>query len=119
MEYYDAGPLSTGSAADERLGVVLDPAEGRNIAQTLGAGKAIILQDHGLLTVGQSLRRLSIAMERSCQTELAARAAGDPRMIAPADAQKTRGQVGSPMAGWFSFQPLWQKIVRHEPDLLH
>jgi hypothetical protein len=40
-------------------------------------------------------------------------------MIAPAEAQKTRDQVGSPMAGWFSFQPLWQKIVRQEPDLLH
>lgn len=58
-------------------------------------------------------------MKRSCQTELAARAAGEPRMIAPAEAQKTRHQVGSPMADWFSFQPLWHKIVRLEPDPLH
>jgi ribulose-5-phosphate 4-epimerase/fuculose-1-phosphate aldolase len=53
---------------EEYTGVVLDPAEGRNIAQTLGAGKAIILQNHGLLTVGQSVEAAIwwfIAMERS------------------------------------------------------
>lgn len=33
-------------------GVVLDPDEGRRIAAHLGDGKAIILQNHGLLTVG-------------------------------------------------------------------
>ena len=30
---------------------------------------------------------------------------------------RARGQVGSEMAGWFQFQPLWQKISREEPDL--
>ena len=26
--------------------------------------------------------------------------------------------VGTEFAGWFSFQPLWQKITREQPDLL-
>jgi len=30
----------------------------------------------------------------------------------------TAGQVGSHMAGWFSFQPLFDRIVREQPDLL-
>jgi hypothetical protein len=30
----------------------------------------------------------------------------------------TRGQLGHSPVGWFQFQPLWQKIVREEPDLL-
>ena len=37
-------------------GVVLDREEGRRIAECLGDGKAVILQNHGLLTV--CLRRM-------------------------------------------------------------
>jgi len=29
----------------------------------------------------------------------------------------TRGQVGTHGAGWFQFQPLWQRITREQPDL--
>lgn len=36
-------------------GVVLDREEGRRIAEHLGGGKAIILQNHGLLTVGETV----------------------------------------------------------------
>lgn len=35
-------------------GVVLDREEGRRIAECLGDGKAAILQNHGLITVGLS-----------------------------------------------------------------
>jgi hypothetical protein len=33
-------------------------------------------------------------------------------------ARRTRDQVGSHLAGWFSFQPLFERIVREQPDLL-
>jgi ribulose-5-phosphate 4-epimerase/fuculose-1-phosphate aldolase len=36
-------------------GVVFDREEGRRIAEHLGDGKAIILQNHGLLTVGETI----------------------------------------------------------------
>ena len=36
-------------------GVVFDREEGQRIAQHLGDGKAIILQNHGLLTVGETI----------------------------------------------------------------
>jgi hypothetical protein len=32
-------------------------------------------------------------------------------------ARVTHGQVGSPVACYFSFQPLWDWITREEPDL--
>lgn len=35
-------------------GVVLDREEGRRIAKALGNGKAVILQNHGLLTVSET-----------------------------------------------------------------
>ncbi|NMP24157.1 class II aldolase/adducin family protein [Sulfobacillus harzensis] len=106
----------------EYTGVVLDPEEGRRIAKTLGSSKAIILQNHGLLTVGQSVEEAAfwfITMERTCQTQLTAEAAGQPKLIDPHFAAMTHSQIGNPLAGWFSFQPLWEMIVREEPDLLN
>ena len=58
-----------------------------------------------------------ITMERSCQAQLLAEAAGAPVPIDPANAQLTQTQVGSHLAGWFSFQPLYARIAREQPDL--
>jgi ribulose-5-phosphate 4-epimerase/fuculose-1-phosphate aldolase len=105
---------------DDYTGVVLDTEEGRRIARTLGDRKAIILRNHGLLTVGQSVDEAVwwfITMERTCQAQLMAEAAGTPVKISPENAALTRTQVGSSIAGWFSFQPLWDRITREQPDL--
>jgi ribulose-5-phosphate 4-epimerase/fuculose-1-phosphate aldolase len=102
-------------------GVVYDVSEGQRIASTLGAGKAIILRNHGLLTVGRTVDEAAwwfITMERSCQVQLLAEAAGKPVRIDHKSAIVAREQVGSPMAGWFQFQPLWARITREQPDLL-
>lgn len=102
-------------------GVVYETSEGDRIAQALEHRKAVILQNHGLLTVGQTVDEAAwwfITMERSCQAQLLAEAVGTPKKIDAADATLTRQQVGSHMAGWFQFQPLWARIVREQPDLL-
>ena len=106
---------------DDFTGVVLDPAEGRRIAAALGPRKACILQNHGLLTVGQSVEAAAwwfITMERSCQAQLLAEAAGTPKLIRPEVAALTRDTVGTEQAGWFNFQPLYQSILAEQPDLL-
>ncbi|MGA8309007.1 MAG: class II aldolase/adducin family protein [Terriglobales bacterium] len=102
-------------------GVVYKTSEGERIAQALGDKKAVILRNHGLLTVGRTVDEAAwwfITMERSCQAQLMAEAAGQPVKIDAADAAITHQQVGSHMAGWFQFQPLWSRIVREQPDLL-
>ena len=66
---------------DDFTGVVLDAEEGKRIAHALGDNKAVILRNHGLLTVGQSVDEAAwwfITMERSCQAQLLAEAAGTP-----------------------------------------
>ncbi len=81
----------------------------------------MILRNHGLLTVGSSVDAAVwwfVAMDRSCQAQLLAQAAGPLVLIDPEQARKTHGQVGSEVAGWFSFQPLYDRIVAAEPDLL-
>lgn len=102
-------------------GVVLDTSEGDRIAATLGDRKAVILQNHGLLTVGHSVDEAAwwfITMDRSCQVQVMAEAAGKPVLIKPEVAQLAQTQVGTPYSGWFCFQPLYDKIVREEPDFL-
>ncbi len=106
---------------DDYTGVVLDLEEGKRLAHALGECKAVILRNHGLLTVGQSVDEAAfwfITMERSCQAQLLASAAGNPVLIDPDMARLTAGQVGGHAAGNFGFQPLYQKIVREQPDLL-
>jgi ribulose-5-phosphate 4-epimerase/fuculose-1-phosphate aldolase len=106
---------------DDYTGVVLDLEEGKRLAHALGDYKAVILRNHGLLTVGHSVDEAAwwfITMERSCQAQLLAEAAGKPVLIDPEMAKVTQGQVGSHIAGWYSFQPLFQRIVREQPDLL-
>ncbi len=56
-------------------------------------------------------------MERSCQAQLLAEAAGTPLLIDDEGARYTRDRTGYPMAGWFSFKPLWDEIVLSDPDL--
>jgi ribulose-5-phosphate 4-epimerase/fuculose-1-phosphate aldolase len=109
------------SVFDDYTGVVLDTEEGKRIAHALGDHKAVILRNHGLLTVGHSVDEAVwwfITMERSCQAQLLASSAGSPVLIDPEMARLTRTQVGSHLAGWFSFQPLFDRIVRQQPDLL-
>jgi ribulose-5-phosphate 4-epimerase/fuculose-1-phosphate aldolase len=106
---------------DDYTGVVLDIEEGKRIAHALGENKAVILRNHGLLTVGHTVDEAAwwfITMERSCQVQLLAEAAGTPKQIDAEMAALTGTQVGSHLAGWFSFQPLYQRIVAEQPDLL-
>jgi ribulose-5-phosphate 4-epimerase/fuculose-1-phosphate aldolase len=106
---------------DDFSGVVLDDTEGEKIAAALGDSKAAILQNHGLLTVGDSIEAAAwwyITMERSCQAQLLAEAAGTPKLIGHAVALQTRETVGSALAGWFSFQPLYDVITAEQPELL-
>jgi ribulose-5-phosphate 4-epimerase/fuculose-1-phosphate aldolase len=100
--------------------VVVEEAGGKALADGLGPHKAAIHQNHGLFTVGQSVDEAAwwfITMERSCQAQLLASAAGAPLLIAPEGARYTRDLTGHPLAGWFSFQPLWDEIVRTDPEL--
>jgi ribulose-5-phosphate 4-epimerase/fuculose-1-phosphate aldolase len=102
-------------------GVVNGLDEGDQIATTLATHKAVILQNHGLLTVGASVDEAVwwyITMDRSCRVQLDAQAAGEPRLIPHEVAKLTHSQIGSSMVGWGAFQPLYERIVKEEPDLL-
>ncbi len=101
-------------------GVVYDTSEGDRIAEVLGTHKAAILQNHGLLTVGSTVDEAAwffISMDRCCQSQLLAEAAGKPVPIGHESALIAQQQVGNPRVGWFQYQPLWDVISREQPDL--
>jgi ribulose-5-phosphate 4-epimerase/fuculose-1-phosphate aldolase len=105
---------------DDYTGVVLNTEEGKRIAVTLGEKKAVILRNHGLLTVGNSVDEAVwwfVTMNRSCQAQLMAEAAGKPVQIEPETARLTKSQVGSSAVAWLSFQSMYDMIARQEPDL--
>ena len=105
---------------DDYTGVVLDKEEGERIAAALGDNKAAILRNHGLLTVGTTVESAAwwyITMERTCQAQLLAEAAGKPVLIDPENCENTYKTVGSELAGWFSYQPLLSVISAEQPDL--
>jgi ribulose-5-phosphate 4-epimerase/fuculose-1-phosphate aldolase len=105
---------------DDFRGVVNDLEEGKRIGAALGPHKAVILRNHGLLTVGRSVAETVwwfITMERSCQAQLLAMAAGTPKLIDRETALQVREQIGTSEAGWFQARPLWDQIVLSDPDL--
>ncbi|MFM1652023.1 class II aldolase/adducin family protein [Brevibacillus sp. B_LB10_24] len=106
---------------DDYTGVVYEVDEGQRIAQALGSNKALILRNHGLLTVGLSVEEAVwwfISMERCCQTQLMAEAVAKPILIDHEHAKLTATQVGFHQAGDINFQPLWERVLREEPDFL-
>ncbi|SDH78440.1 Ribulose-5-phosphate 4-epimerase/Fuculose-1-phosphate aldolase [Alteribacillus persepolensis] len=103
-------------------GVVYEGEEGQKIVETLGNRKGVILGNHGLLTVGQSVEEAAwwyISMERCCQSQLMAESVGKPKLIDHEKAKLTSQQVGAPWAGEAQFNLLYDRIVKEQPDLLN
>ncbi len=106
---------------DHFNGVVFDPRDSEAMCAALGARKALILKNHGLLTVGASVEEAAfwfISMEDCCRVQLLAEAAGTPSSIDDETARFTRNQTGLPQTGWRMFQSLYDLIVAKEPDAL-
>lgn len=108
--------------ADGGGAVVLDPDDGASMAASLADKKALIHQNHGLITCGGSVDAAIwwfVALERCCQSQLLADAAGTPIEVADHLAQAGYDQQGHDLAGWFQFQPFWDLLMRDEPDFLN
>jgi len=101
-------------------GIVLDREEGKNIARALGNGKAVILQNHGLLTVGNSIDEAAfwfLSLDKTCMAQLLVDAAsagsGNKKiLISDEEAAYTYEQVGTPAKGWLAFQPYYDELLQ-------
>jgi ribulose-5-phosphate 4-epimerase/fuculose-1-phosphate aldolase len=107
---------------DETGVLVTDASEGAALATALGGHKAAILRNHGLITVGETVEAAVwwfVSMERCCQAQFLAESVARPLQIDPENARAARAVNGTAFTGWFQCQPLWQRILREQPDLLN
>ncbi|MGL6244266.1 class II aldolase/adducin family protein [Pseudomonas sp.] len=89
--------------------VVLSGDEGTRIGRALGTSKSAIMLNHGLLTVGSSVEAAAyrfIAMERCCQIQLLAQAAGTVHALPDEEARQVKSQLGSDYVAWLGFRGL-------------
>ncbi|CAO3617589.1 unnamed protein product [Mucor hiemalis] len=108
-------------------GVVYDKEEGERLVKALGpTNKALILQNHGLLTTGKTVDEAIwafVTMERSCHSQLMAEAAHvngykDLKIIPDDVAKATFNNIGDARAGYAQFQPMYNMIIAEQPDCL-
>lgn len=101
-------------------GIVMSEEEGLNVASALGSGKACLLQNHGLLTCGESIEAAVYwftSLEKCCRIQLLTDAAASGQGVAPIkidneDAVYTYPSVGTPRAGWFAAQPMFAQMAK-------
>ncbi|TPX32909.1 hypothetical protein SmJEL517_g04067 [Synchytrium microbalum] len=106
----------------EYNGVVLDTEEGKRIAKVAGEhGHGVILSNHGLLTVGETVEEAVwwfMSMDRCCQAQMLAEATGRKlKVLDHKVASHTRDQVGGTWAGWFMAQTYFDLALQNNPDV--
>lgn len=100
--------------------MVLASEEGERIADALGSGKAAILQNHGILTCGQSVDEAAfwfLSLDKTCQAQLLIDAASkgsgrEPKVIGEKECEESFRQVGTPEKGWLAFQGYYDEVLR-------
>ena len=91
------------------------------IAEALSTNAAVILQNHGLLTVGKSVDAACanfVMMDSCCHSQLLAQAAGELVEIDHETATKTKMVNGSDIVTWGNFQPLYQKVMAQDASFM-
>ncbi len=90
---------------------VMSTDGGKRIGAALGGAKAIILRNHGTLTVGATVDEcvgFYVLLERTCEAHVKA---PDAQPIGHDAATQAYTKVGTPIAGWHSFQWLLRTYV--------
>lgn len=102
--------------------VAVENKAGGDVAGAFKGVKAAIHQNHGLFTASRhSIDAAAfwfIALERCCRQQLAIDASGHAPIRIPDDkARYSREHVGSEYIGWLHFQPIYDNLAKHEPEM--
>ena len=87
--------------------------------QCIGNTKAVILQNHGILTVGQTVDEAAfwfLSLDKTCHAQLLVDAASagsghEKKIIPDKEAEESYTQVGTPEKGWLAFQGYYDEIL--------
>ena len=96
------------------------PDDAARFAAAFGEHRVGIQVGHGLFSTGHTVDEATwwfISMERACEVQLLAEAAGNPEQWPDQIARGLAAGLGSPGFGHASFQPFWDEISESDPDL--
>ncbi|HUI97134.1 MAG TPA: class II aldolase/adducin family protein [Xanthobacteraceae bacterium] len=77
----------------ETTDLIIDAPRGRAVARCLGPHAALILRNHGIVTAAASIEEavwVALKLEKACQVQLLAEAAGGPRLVVEGDDLKKK-----------------------------
>lgn len=102
--------------------VAVESDSGISVARQIGKNRAILHQNHGLLTTSRhSIDDAAfwfIALERCCQVQLQVEASGvKPVTLSDKTASHSLKHVGNDYIGWLHFQTLYNQITATQPDM--
>jgi L-fuculose-phosphate aldolase len=95
--------------------------EGEIISRALGARRAVLLANHGLATVGQSIEEaawMALAFERAARMQLRARAVGKLSAIDPEYARDAHDYMTDPSMVATQFRRFARRVLRDDPHCL-
>ncbi|MFE6075080.1 class II aldolase/adducin family protein [Paenibacillus sp. NPDC057886] len=116
-------PLTAEAAVFHNRHAIYDSfehGEGDNLAQAVGNNKVLLLKNHGILSLGQTVDEAAywfISFEKASQGQLLAEAAGKPLLISESHAEAIALRTDAQF-GWLNFQPYYQSIITEQPYLL-
>jgi len=96
--------------------LVSTPALGRSLAETLGDAPAALMPKHGMVAAGRSVAAAvmhAVLLDRACQTQLAAMAAGPVIIHSDQDEARAKRAECWPHA---QIEAGWQHLRRHAAD---
>ena len=101
--------------------LAFSPAEGTRLTASLGAKSAMLLRNHGTLTVGRTVAEAYVLMDtliKACDIQVRAQAGGGPLVLpAPAVADRTAEQLrdGGAIEGELEWPALLRRLDRIDP----
>jgi L-fuculose-phosphate aldolase len=101
-------------------GVPVANEEGRIISEALGNRRAILLANHGLLTVGKSLEEaayLALQFERAARLQILAESIGEIQPIDPAHARDAHDFLLQDSVVYGTFNAWAEELLRGQPDV--
>lgn len=114
-------PLASLSYHDYE-GVALNPDEKARLVADLGETQAMILRNHGLLTVGETIADTFLAMfilQRACEIQLKAQATGQPLIQVPqqivAGIRQQAKEVTRNVGGQLAWPGILRRLDRLNP----
>ena len=93
----------------ETTDLITDQPRGKAVAKCMGAGKVVILRNHGIVTAGTTIEEavfLAIKLERACRVQLLAESAGGPKLFVKEEelaAKRSRTNRGDSQGNSFSY----------------